>query len=1011
MPNKKTIMMGSIDLVFGNAEDDQVIGNGVDESLFGGADNDILDGNRGNGVLVGCDSTDSLFGNAANDSLLRNTSDNLLFDSEDNDTLWSVARHFFSQLTDNANVGVEQIQDYLDEIDKFLLSDQFIIGGSEFSHLTITQNYHNTQVKKQGLSLLLSLGYCTFSQGVFLSAATAQVTPDGTTNTRVNVKGNDFTIEQGDRAGGNLFHSFSDFSVPTDGSAFFNNSADIVNIFSRVTGGNISNIDGLIRANGSANLFLLNPSGIIFGENARLDIGGSFLGSTADSIIFPDGEFSALDNQTQPLLTINAPIGLNLRDNPAEIVNRANLIKEERFGEEQIPLIFPNFDTDIPFEEKIVNTLVGLEVNRQQNITLVGGDIILDGGGLTALGGKIQLGGLATAGTITIDSDGNLVFPNNIRLSDISLINDASIDVQGNGGGDIVIIGQNIEVKDGSTIYAGIRAFEGSPDAQAGDIIINGIDTVVFDGVRGENTPRGGANSPTNIANRIGFLLEKEELNIASKFIFEGEFDFAINGEGQAGKVEINTNNLDITNGARITNVNFGRGNLGDIIIDAEEKVNVSNGGSSIFNTIFTGEGNAGNIEVNTRFLNLTDGGLISENTFRGRGNLGNIIINARGNISIDGKSSNPQLPTPESSIFSIVNADGIGNGGLIQIETTNLSLTNQGQLFTSTDGLGNAGDVIINAQENLNISGGKISSGVTQRGEGDGGAVEIKTNDLIVTDNGEINVSSTGTGNVGTITINTNALEVRDRGQILAETNFINPNPEISEPSSINPNISLNIIDGNLVLKGNTLISAKASEQANGGNVEINTDFILAFPQNNDIVASAEQGQGGNINITAEALFGIAERPLNDKTNDINASSDFGLDGSISISTPDINSIKTDTEIPNNLIESQPLGTNACSGSSATETSNFTIKGKGGLRRQPIEPFNSETILIDEEITNSKIQANYPEIKPIETSIGDIYPARGIIKTASGKIILTAYPTDNINSRTPDIAPNCSSS
>ncbi len=150
---------------------------------------------------------------------------------------------------------------------------------------------------KKRLSLLLSLGYCTLSQGIFLPSATAQVTPDGTTSNTVDVSGNDFTINQGDRAGSNLFHSFQDFSVPTNGSAFFNNADAIKNIFSRVTGANPSNFDGLIRANGSANLFLINPAGIIFGRNARLDIGGSFVGSTADSILFPDGEFSANDLQ------------------------------------------------------------------------------------------------------------------------------------------------------------------------------------------------------------------------------------------------------------------------------------------------------------------------------------------------------------------------------------------------------------------------------------------------------------------------------------------------------------------------------------------------------------------------------------------------------------------------------------------------------------------------------------------------------------------------------------------
>ena len=94
----------------------------------------------------------------------------------------------------------------------------------------------------------------------------SQVTSDGTTNTTVNTSGNNFNIINGIQQGNNLFHSFKEFSIPTGGSANFNNSTDVVNIINRVTGGNISNIDGLIKAQGNANLFLINPAGIIFGE-------------------------------------------------------------------------------------------------------------------------------------------------------------------------------------------------------------------------------------------------------------------------------------------------------------------------------------------------------------------------------------------------------------------------------------------------------------------------------------------------------------------------------------------------------------------------------------------------------------------------------------------------------------------------------------------------------------------------------------------------------------------------
>jgi filamentous hemagglutinin family protein len=215
-------------------------------------------------------------------------------------------------------------------------------------------------------------------------AQEAPITSDGTTATDVNTTdGSNFDINGGDKAGGNLFHSFGNFSVPDGGSANFLNSPDIVNIINRVTGGNISEINGLLKAAGSANLFLINPAGIVFGQNARLDIGGSFLGSTADSLIFPEGEFSAT-NPTKPLLTINAPIGLGFRDNPGDILVRGN-----------------GKGTRTP-ESPLIDANDALRVQPDQTLALVGGNIKLEGGTLKTAGGRIELGSVESNQQVTL---------------------------------------------------------------------------------------------------------------------------------------------------------------------------------------------------------------------------------------------------------------------------------------------------------------------------------------------------------------------------------------------------------------------------------------------------------------------------------------------------------------------------------------------------------------------------------------------------------------------------------
>ena len=213
---------------------------------------------------------------------------------------------------------------------------------------------------------VISLATCVaLSILVNTKNATAQVVSDGTLSTTIAGTNSDFEINDGDRIGNNLFHSFDQFSVPTGGLVFFNNSTDVQNIFSRVTGDSLSIIDGGLEVNGDTSLFLLNPNGILFGSDAYLSIGGSFVGTTASSVQFSDGIAFSTENPTRsPLLTMNAPIGIQMGTN-------AGAISQQPFSQ--------------------------LEIYADNTLALVGNGLQLEGSTLTAFDGRIELASLGPA--------------------------------------------------------------------------------------------------------------------------------------------------------------------------------------------------------------------------------------------------------------------------------------------------------------------------------------------------------------------------------------------------------------------------------------------------------------------------------------------------------------------------------------------------------------------------------------------------------------------------------------
>ena len=169
----------------------------------------------------------------------------------------------------------------------------------------------------------------------------------------------------------------------------------------------------MIRANGSASLFLVNPNGIVFGENARLDIGGSFYGSSASSILFEDGEFSATDLDSPPLLTINAPIGLNFRDEPGDITVRGdgNGARLE--------------------DSEVIDTTDALRVGENATIGFLGGNVSFEDATVKTAGGRIEIGSVAegTVDLIEVDNGFTFGYSSIEAFQDITLSGISSIDI------------------------------------------------------------------------------------------------------------------------------------------------------------------------------------------------------------------------------------------------------------------------------------------------------------------------------------------------------------------------------------------------------------------------------------------------------------------------------------------------------------------------------------------------------------------------------------------------------
>ena len=800
----------------------------------------------------------------------------------------------------------------------------------------------------KGITFLSGLISSFLLASEMILPAMAQITSDNTTNTTVTPSGNNFNILNGIQKGNNLFHSFKEFSIPTGGSATFNNSTDVVNIINRVTGGNISNIDGLIKANGNANLFLINPAGIVFGENASLNIGGSFLGSTAESILFEDGfNYSAIDSQATPLLTVSVPLGLQMGTNPGVIEVQGNGHQLQSAGRSLSPI------------NRSANTTGGLRVQSGQTLALIGGDITLQGGMLIADGGRVELGSVQNSSTVNLTTTlPGFVFnyPDITSLGNIQLSQKALVDVSGSGSGSIQVQGRQVSLTDSSLLIA---------QNSSAQINVRATDSLLVDGYS------------TDQGIQSGLLTEALD-------------------SGASQDITINTRQLTLRNGGGILAHNFGSGNGGNIAIEASEFVQVRDRHpANIFSSISSNayaSGIGGNVTISTPQLTVAKGGNIASATLsRTQGNGGDLRIDAD-HIEVIGDNIGG---TALSSV-----SFGSGDAGNIVLNTRTLMVRDSGLITSSSLSRGKAGNITINGSEAVTVEGflpdapssSKIRSAVLfpsqaqQRVFGipaipiaQGGSITINTPSLTLRDQGAISVKNEGIGDAGTIQFNGDSIRLTNNGSISAITN-----------SGEGGNIYLNLQSA-LILRSNTFIDTESVGTGNGGNITINSPVIAGF-ENSDIIANAVEGNGGNIDITTQAIFGLEFRDELTEENDITASSQFGVNGTVEINNLSIDPSSRLVELPVQLTDSSQKIAEVCSSNTG---SSFVVTGRGGIPQNPNERVSLNPTWSDiRDLSAFSQNNNKVENTQISKQISNkpaIVEATGFIRNSNGEIELVA--------------------
>jgi filamentous hemagglutinin family protein len=802
--------------------------------------------------------------------------------------------------------------------------------------------------------------------------AFAEVVFDGSMNasmTDVKLEGHiEIKSEYGKIAGQNLFHSFTTFNVNSLEQVTFTSEQAVQNIIARVTGNNSSTINGPVLSNiDHASLFLINPYGIIFGDNASINIDGSFYVGTADYVASNEAHFNASIEADNVLFTENPTSFGFLSDDPQKMVVSGLSLKPD--------------NTEI-------------DIKTGQTLSFISGGIEVNDAALYAKEGTINLSSVASKGEIDLtDMDQS----NNALMGDIE-INHSEINVSGDGSGDIYIRGGRILITNESSIVA-----DNTGSQQGGQTKISGQLLTIDHSNIYRNT------ISTGDCGQIKIKTDKTMSLINLSRIYS---DSETDATGNAGSIEIKSQKIQLINQSKISSDTYGDGQGGAVELIASDNIQIMNECEIL--TVARGKGDGGDINIQSPNISIVQNSKISTDTMFGHGNGGTINLSGIGDIVAE------SVAIFESKIYSGAVESGFGNGGTIHINAKTVSFINgaeiesesdgrgkggeitihssvlnffgedaeknpsgiyttskylsddagdagnislysdmirfqdQSQIIANTEGPGQAGQIIIDADVvELTDDSSLSSTSMGNQGAGSGGTIDIHVSSELNINHANILTSSFGDGHAGHISIAAKWIQLSNQAGIRSESKASNDGGTAGKISvmadealdiqdsfisteAVNTakdivNMTQDKDNGHLVIRAKkqlkmingTINSSVLGGMGNGGDIDIDPEMVLM--QHSQIIANAYEGNGGNIHIVADHFIQSAD-------SIVQASSEYGFDGNIFIDAPDARIGNELVTLPSNYLDASQWLHTPCSLRTSKDVSRLVISGRDAI-------------------------------------------------------------------------------